>query len=131
MEDSLIDKENTIPDAAEITTFRTAASIFFLRHFVEGTLNQNRRGSPAPGAAGVEVNEVGLRVVTDSSAAQNQGRLLKLGQLDAPDPDIHRLTLHVQAAAGNPAAPTSQHGIGFRRPVGRDDLHGSGSAKPL
>jgi hypothetical protein len=37
MEDSFTrEAENPIPDAAEITTFPTAASIFFLQDFVKG-----------------------------------------------------------------------------------------------
>src|SRR5262245_27529823 len=91
---------------------------------------KNHNTSPASDAAGVEVNEIRPGVVTDSSPAQNQGSLLKLGQVDAAEPDVHRFTLHMQAVASYPAAPPAEHSIGLRGPVGRDDLYGSGSAEP-
>ena len=80
-------------------------------------------GLPAADRAGIEVNEVVARIVTDTAHLEIEGRLAQMGQLYAGDPHIHRLPQGVVAVFGDPTAALALLAIGGRGAIARDELN--------
>ena len=66
--------------------------------------------------------EVGGGVVPDAARAHLERRLSQLDERHVPEPDVDRLTLHVQAAGRDALAPVPEHGVGGRGAIARDHL---------
>ena len=72
--------------------------------------------------AGVQVDKVGLRIITDPTPLKGEGNLVQTAGIERGEADVYGLAKHVQAMAGNPAAIAPEHGVGMRRPVAGDHL---------
>lgn len=77
---------------------------------------------PHPYPSGIDVDEIGGRIVPNASAASFDPGLSQRDQRHVGEPDIDRLTLHVQAASRNSFAPMPEHLVGRRGSVAGDHL---------
>jgi hypothetical protein len=85
------------------------------------------RRLPVPHSAGIDVNEIRRGVEADTPQLQRSCGASKVIELDARQPDVDRLAVHVQAArrhASNGSPARSKLRVGVRRPIPRDDVKG-------
>jgi hypothetical protein len=69
---------------------------------------------PGAYATSIEVDEIGLRVITNATGTQRECGALKVAQLMAGKPDIDRLAVGMQTFLGDAVALAPQHGIRSR-----------------
>ena len=80
-------------------------------------------GLPGPHPAGVNVNKLIPRVISDSAKLERQGGIAQVGQWHPREPNIKRFAVHVEAALGNPtAAGGSQPLVGVGAAVTGNDV---------
>jgi murein L,D-transpeptidase YcbB/YkuD len=79
---------------------------------------------PLPGAdaPGVDVDEVGRRVVPDAAAPEREGQVPEPPGRHAGEPEVERAPVEVEAPPRHPGAALAQHRVGARRPVAAHDL---------
>ena len=79
---------------------------------------------PGAHAAGVEMHEgMGrVRIEADAAVLEAHADRAHPGHVDVRQVEIERLAGHVLAELGDGARAPPQHGVGLRRPIGRDDV---------
>ena len=81
--------------------------------------------SPVPYPAGIDMHEVGLGIIANSSSFHGYGSFSKFGQRAAGQSDVYGLSCHMQAVFGNAAGVTLEVTIGGGRSISGDNFKGS------
>src|SRR6185437_14294091 len=72
---------------------------------------------PGPDSPGIQVHEVGGRVVADAPAPQREADIAQLSGRDARKPHVDGAAVHVEAVLCDARGATAQVGVGGWRAV--------------
>src|SRR5271166_5932548 len=86
---------------------------------------------PESDAAGVAVDEAGLRIVADAAGLLRQRGAAQLREAAAGDGNVDRLALDMEAVDRDAFAVGVEHRIGQRRAVSRNHLERFRGAEPM